>query len=247
MTDIKNKTLALYDLEKEMVMQAIGYNFENEMETTEQPYDRLNLGLKGERRINSVVNNINKAFNVFSKLLFIRIDLGYNEYMSSIADLSDIKRDVGTLLNNSRMNRSIFGDMVGYVVKFEYGLSRKIHAHMLFVFDGQKVNADIKRSIKIGEYWRDVITEGRGSFHSCNLSNNEKMYRYDALGKIAHSDDEARSYLVDYLLPYLCKEQQDAKIVADSYHEKMFTQGWMLEPKSNRGRPRKAVLEEISL
>lgn len=80
----------------------------------------------------SVNNYINSLHDQYSKILAIRVDLGYLKEHSEQALLSDIKKDVKKLLDNRRGKPSIFQDQVGYVVKYENAPDKGPHAHALF-------------------------------------------------------------------------------------------------------------------
>ena len=90
----------------------------------------------------SVNNYINSLHDQYSKILAIRVDLGYLKEHSEQALLSDIKKDVKKLLDNRRGKPSIFQDQVGYVVKYENAPDKGPHAHALFLYDGQHVQKD---------------------------------------------------------------------------------------------------------
>ena len=105
----------------------------------------------------SVNNYINSLHDQYSKILAIRVDLGYLKEHSEQALLSDIKKDVKKLLDNRRGKPSIFQDQVGYVVKYESAPAKGPHAHALFLYDGQHVQKDAYIGIDFLEKKTEII------------------------------------------------------------------------------------------
>ncbi len=183
----------------------------------------------------SVTQYINDLHDVHSKLLVVRVDLGYRKEHSQTLELSDIKRDVKRMLDNRR-NNSIFKHQVGYICKFEDTPEKGIHAHTLFLFDGQQVQKDSYRADAVGEYWTEQITEGKGVFHNCNRDKDK--YQRCGIGMIKHSDVEKRQNLLDHVVPYLLKTDQSIEGIRQSGREKSITKGIVPNVKRSSGRPR---------
>ena len=188
----------------------------------------------------SVTQYINGLHDVHSKLLVVRVDLGYRKEHAQTLQLSDIKRDVKRMLDNRRSN-SIFEHQVGYVCKFEHTPEKGYHAHPLFLFDGQQVQKDSYRADAVGQYWVDHITKGRGVYHNCN--RDKEKYQHCGIGMIEHSDIEKRQNLLDHVVPYLLKSEQSIDDLRQSGREKSITKGVAPKVKSSSGRPRSKKAE----
>ena len=154
----------------------------------------------------SVNNYINSLHDQYSKILAIRVDLGYLKEHSEQALLSDIKKDVKKLLDNRRGKPSIFQDQVGYVVKYENAPDKGPHAHALFLYDGQHVQKDAYIGDQIGKYWSENITAGKGVHHNCNRDKDK--YKDCGIGMINHADSHKRENLLNHVVPYMLKADQ---------------------------------------
>ena len=184
----------------------------------------------------SVNNYINSLHDQYSKILAIRVDLGYLKEHSEQALLSDIKKDVKKLLENRRGNPSIFQDQVGYVVKYENAPDKGPHAHALFLYDGQHVQKDAYIGDQIGKYWSENITVGRGVHHNCNRDKDK--YKDCGIGMINHADSHKRENLLNHVVPYMLKADQSIDDLRENGRERAITKGITPKPKSGAGRPR---------
>lgn len=189
-----------------------------------------------QRMIDSTATYIDDLFDIYSKMDFIRLDLSYTKEHAREASLEDINQDLTHLLNNRRTKPSIFKNMVGYIAKKEYTEDKGPHIHSLFIFDGQKVCKDEFIGEKIGKYWKNEITDGKGIYHNCNRAKDR--YTECALGKIDHTDEAKRTVLKEKAIAYLCKDEQSVDPIKQSGNERSFTRGIAPRKKSNAGRPR---------
>lgn len=189
-----------------------------------------------KRMVESTTTYIDDLFDIYSKMQFIRLDLGYQKEHAREASLEEINQDLTHLLNNRRTKPSIFENMIGYIAKKEYTEDRGPHIHSLFIFDGQKVSKDAFKGNQIGEYWKNEITGGKGIFHNCNQEKGK--YAQCALGMIDHTDEAKRTVLKERAISYLCKEEQSVGPIKESGYERSFTRGIAPRKKSNAGRPR---------
>lgn len=187
-----------------------------------------------ERNQESATKYCRELQDKYSKLLALRIDLGYTKAHASGCNLADIKQDVKHMFDNRRSNRSLFEHQVGYVVKFEDTEEKGPHAHALLFYDGQKVCKDAHLADQIGNYWNEKITDGNGIFHNCNKN------RYDqcGIGMIDHSDFAKRAVLEEKVIGYMMKEEQSIEGIKQSGREKSVTKGVCTRKKSYAGRPR---------
>ncbi len=143
------------------------------------------------------------------------------------------------LRNNLRHNH-MFDGYITYIAKLEYGLEKGWHYHVIFFFDGHKVNADITRSQQIGEYWVNIITYGKGVYRSANMEHLE--YKCYAAGTIHYWDTDKIIALKEKVAKYLAK--QDTEILNGHWKDAMgrnircFRTGQYTPKTNNIGRPR---------
>lgn len=188
---------------------------------------------KIQRSVNDYINSLHEQY---SKLMAIRVDLGYTKEHALKTQLSDIKQDVKRLLDNRRGKPSIFENQVGYVIKYEDTPDKGPHAHALFLYDGQQVQKDAYRADQLGMYWNERITEGAGIYHNCNREKDK--YLYCGVGMIDHSDAVKRENLLNNVVPYMLKAEQSIDSIRQTGKERSVTKGVAPKAKSSTGRPR---------
>lgn len=154
--------------------------------------------------------------------------------------LETVQRDRARLFENMKGKPSLFRHLVGSVWRYEYGHRAGFHLHLLLAFDGSKVRKHQWLAQKIGEYWADDITEGRGRFHNCNADWDEHAPTY-GIGRIEWHNERLRGNLVGFVLPYLAKFDQ--YVLARPYRGcKLMGSGFAHRAQPvGLGRPRKAV------
>ena len=188
------------------------------------------------KQLKSTEDYISALQEQYSKLCVVRVDLGYKKPYSDSIVLDDANKSFNRMLNNRRSKPSVFKNQVGYICKKEYTPSRGVHFHMVFLYDGNKVQKDAYMGDKIGEYWKE-LTEDRGSYHNCN----RKKYKNEGLGVLNHTDTEKREILDKHVISYLCKddEEQDIEPIKHNKRSRAFTRGTLSKSKDKKkGRPR---------
>lgn len=148
-------------------------------------------------------------------------------------DIKEVMRDRDRLFANMRGKPSLFEHLAGHVWRIEYSRVGGYHLHCTFFFDGSKVQQHEWIAQQICDYWRDVITKGRGYAHNCNRNR----YRDYVLGPTDYYDQDKRERLFNRLA-YLAKEDQ-LVYAKPSVKCKLFSTGRMPQPKRTGGRPRK--------
>jgi hypothetical protein len=147
-----------------------------------------------------------------------------------------VQRDRERLFANMKGKPSLFKHLVAYVWRIEFTPGAGYHLHIALFFNGSRVQNDEWLAQQIGEYWRDVITEGKGRFHNCNRDWSKGAPNY-ALGIINYTDHAKRSALLS-ALEYLCKLSQQV-LVLPYEGCKLFGAGFVhRERKNGSGRPR---------
>jgi len=191
------------------------------------------------KRLDSTKKYIDALQDKYSKLNVVRVDLSYKKPFSDDITLDDANNHFNRMLNNRRSKPSIFDNQVGYICKKEYTKDKGMHFHTIFFYDGQKIKNDTNKAIAIGKYWKEDITDKKGSYHNCNIKAKKKYGNKNGVGMLEHKDIEKRKNL-DIAVNYLCKDdgKQDIAPVKSNMNDRAFARGRMPSPKSNMGRPR---------
>ena len=176
-------------------------------------------------------------------VLVMRIDFAIKPEFHKKTSLEDMQEYLIKFLNNNRSNK-LFMHQVGYIWKLEYGVRKGHHFHVMLFFDGSKVRQDVVYAKAIGEYWVEVITNGKGVYFNCN--HKKADYLYLGIGQVKHSDTEMRKNLLK-AANYLCKKEQYLYLQL-SKRMRTIGKGQILPPKvSSVGRPRKLLMLDAIL
>lgn len=193
------------------------------------------------RNYESAKKYIDSLFIKFSRILVIRIDLGFKnnspENQNQIG-LVEAQRHFSNFLN-SRRHKVIFSTQIGYIWKMEIGREKGYHFHLIFFYDGSKSQQDYYIADQIGKYWIE-LTEGLGVFYNCNAS--KQKYRNCGIGMVSHRDETMRDNLF-LALKYLFKKDQ---YLSEKFKVKtrVYGRGEMPRKRTNlSGRPRKEGVE----
>jgi len=149
------------------------------------------------------VNYVNGLFMRHSKLLVVRIDLGYLEKFrdESTLDRAFVDRQTWFDQITARFSKQL----VGSCWRVEYGGKKNAHLHVVLFFNGQVCREDITLGNIAGESWKEV-TRYEGTFFNCNLSKDRyRAAKQLGIGMIAHFDADLRSNLFTFALSYLFK------------------------------------------
>lgn len=215
--------------------------------------------------LKSVVAYFDDLFMDYSKILVVRVDLGYQadeaDKISFERAHSDIQRFI-----NYRQWHACFKHCIGHVVGRERGTTpiqikggngRGYHFHCFLLFDGQKVKDDVELARQIIDYWQNRIVNSRRTpddertktcFFNCNLKARTSGYQYDGIGMVQHSDELKRWHMISALI-YLTKHSQ---ALGDDVPPgtRALTKGqYKPRPFETRGRPRQVLIqgEKISV
>lgn len=183
-----------------------------------------------------LMSYVEALFERYSRLLVLRVDLSYSKENSSVT-LAEAKRDRERLFQNSRSN-NLFNSMVGYIWKLEHGPEKGFHYHVMFFFDGAKVREDVTLGMRIGQYWMDVITKGRGLYFNCNA--DKRKYIKCGIGMLNYFDETLREGLREAVV-YLAKTDFFMKLQTEG---RGMGKGLYPSPKDSRGRPRAVPLSK---
>lgn len=151
---------------------------------------------------------MNKLRSRYSKLLAVRLDLGYiSEFcpgggiIGKEITLQEAQVHRDKFFRELRKGR-IAGYLAGYIWKVEYALEKGYHFHVAIFFDGQHRCSDIILGDIVGKYWKEVVTDSKGMYFNCNKRKED--YARCGIGMVNRSDEEKWSALGD-AVRYLTK------------------------------------------
>lgn len=183
----------------------------------------------------------------WTRLVVLRIDLEYRQEFKDQIGISDALDDLKRFFRNQRRNL-LFAEQRGYIAKLEYGVLKGLHFHLILFFDGSKRDGrkDVLLAQKIGEYWADVITKGRGNYWNINAQKAKYKQRGQlGIGVINSSETNLVENLKHRVVGYLCKSTQFVSLrPPEEPHSKRriktIRRGeFPVEPPKKLGRPRK--------
>lgn len=153
----------------------------------------------------SLKNYLDYQFDTRSRLLVVRLDLGFLFGSLGQNDASSARDYFQRLMNNKR-NLSITKTMIGYAWSMEFGADKGFHFHCIFLFDGARSMYDQKLGHALGQYWIEKITHGTGTYY-CSNDDKEKFEAEGLLGigMIHRHDYDKRNNLLG-IASYLVKE-----------------------------------------
>ncbi|AYQ30285.1 MULTISPECIES: inovirus-type Gp2 protein [unclassified Polaromonas] len=149
------------------------------------------------------MRHANAIFQHRSRVEVLRVDFFYTPKAAKDVTPQEAKKDFFRLLRNRRANKTLFGGMLGYIWKLEYGgYGRGFHFHTVFFYDGAEIYRDAYRADLLGKYWVDN-TGSRGQFHNCN--RDKRKYKHLGIGRIQRDEMDKRLNLAR-VLQYLTKK-----------------------------------------
>lgn len=188
----------------------------------------------------SLLDYMDAIFDGRSRVLVLRVDLGYGKAQISRSireglKIEDVKTDREKLLRLVRRKVPAKA-FLGHAWKLEYGLSKSYHYHCMFFLDGAKLREDIGWARTIGEIWVEKVTGGQGVYYNCN--RRKQLYRACGIGMIEHSDKGMRKNLQKAAM-HLTKIEYYIKIATEG-QTRTFGRGEMpARQLKKRGRPRR--------
>lgn len=154
----------------------------------------------------SLMTYIDQQFEKRSRLLVIRVDLGFSVGTQGQYDAELARECFARFMNNRRRN-SIFYNEIGYAWAMEWAQDRGFHYHFIFLYDGHLSQQDVTIGHLIGQYWRNVITEGTGYYHCSNDDKFDLERRGYPVGiGMIHRNDVAKRANLRMIATYLLKE-----------------------------------------
>jgi hypothetical protein len=182
---------------------------------------------------------LNTLFRRHSKLLVVRVDVGYRHDLEDIdtpcSPPSD-KDAKGDLTQMIRFIRRKLPALVGYVWKLEYGSAKGHHCHLMLLMDGHQVREDVSWGRIVGEKWKEISQE-KGSYWNCNA--DKERYRRRGLlgiGLVHYTDRNTRANLERAAL-YLAKVDFYCRFISRDMR-RTFGKSVIKARAHQRGRPR---------
>jgi hypothetical protein len=176
-----------------------------------------------------------KMFGWQSRHLILMLHLGYELQHRKSITLSEIQQHRDRFFNNRHMNGLLRG-IQGFIWKLEEGADTGLHLHVLLFYTA-KSRADVYIAQQIGEYWKTVVTKGKGSYWNSNAQKREhRLFGHGiGTGMIDRTDTEKREALRENIR-YLAKADQFLLMKCDQ-HTRTFATG-QVKAKKKLGRPR---------
>lgn len=144
----------------------------------------------------SMTDYLDSLFDRHARLLVVRLDLYFSEGSAGHLYVEHTRACFARLMNNLRSCHSFIKNKLGYIWRLEFGQDRGFHYHCIFIFNGAKSQQDQSLGHAIGQYWRDVITEGTGTYHCCNDFKADYQRQGNlGIGMIHRNDLEMRYHL----------------------------------------------------
>lgn len=124
---------------------------------------------------------LNKILNHYSRLLFVRVDVGIIQEHQLNWGVEDFRRALEILRNRMSNKDTCFRDLQGCVWAFEQGAKKGYHCHLLLIYDGNLRDGDEWLGEAVGKYWQECITNHQGSYFNCNRKENKEKFEVNGL------------------------------------------------------------------
>lgn len=205
-----------------------------------------------------IVQYFDNLFLDYSKILVLRVDLGYQADEADKINFERAHRDIQRFINIRRWY-ACFQHSIGYVIGRERGTGsvdenggngRGYHFHCFLFFDGQQERDDVDLAKKTIDFWRRIVNP-RGTpeneltkawAFNCNLKARYSGYWYNGIGMVQQSDELKRWHMISAVL-YLTKRTQGLgddvppgtrSLTKGQHKPRMF---------ERRGRPRQIMIQ----
>jgi hypothetical protein len=166
-----------------------------------------------EKNKASLFKYVDSFFNHYTKLLIVRVDLGYLNESKQQIDIRQFYSDFEVMRNRISNQDTIFNHLHGYAWALEQAKDRGYHVHLLLIYDGAKVQSDSFYAQRVGETWQQ-ITKGHGSYfnlHSGEYIHELRMAGCDiGLGMLSRKNEGDWDRLVQ-VIEYLTDSTKDAQ------------------------------------
>ncbi|MDI4636702.1 MULTISPECIES: hypothetical protein [Halomonadaceae] len=194
-----------------------------------------------QERGKKAVAIIDKCFQHRSRLLVLRVDLGYRKGL--FIESPDFSRDLATVkqhwaaLSTGLKKGKVVPNVMEVFGKLEYGVLSGFHFHLVVIMKGAEHQEDINYAKKVGQYWCKGVVGEEGRYFNCNRIKHR--YKRLGIGEINYYEDEKVSALKEVVVSYVVKS--DYYMSALSPSKKTFVQLSCTNKDQmvRRGRPRR--------
>lgn len=168
---------------------------------------KLHNAMRGNKRNHeSLAQYLDSLFDHHAKLLIVRLDIHYAESISNDITFDKAVKDRADYINAVKRK---YNHLVGYIWKMECGRKRGIHHHLIFIFNGHKVQGDITLCRQLGEDWKSMSDEPR-TYYNCNADKHKYEYwKSYGIGTVTYNDSDKRYVLQDKVISYLTKSDEE--------------------------------------
>lgn len=168
--------------------------------------------LQEQRNRKSLFEYLTKLTQHYSKLLFVRVDLGIlYEYQSTVG-IEKFNFYLRKLLKRVHDQDTCFNNLQGYAWAIEQGEKKGYHCHLLLIYDGHKHQNDFGLASMVGECWKE-ITDDQGYFFTSNTPEYKKRLEQKGvlgLGMI-HRDNPQQIQNAINAAMYLVNPEKDGQ------------------------------------
>lgn len=178
-------------------------------------------------------------FEVKGRWLILYVTFGIKEEFRHLITPEIIQQYRNRFFAARRFNKLLSG-IKNYVWTLEQGTTAGLHLHVI-VFYSADHNHDAYIAQQMGEYWVNVVTDGKGAYWNSNATDLKPGYEKRhgiGVGQINYDDGEKRKALQTILL-YLAKAEQHL-MIKTAERIRTFDMG-RVPTKVKSGRPRVAA------
>lgn len=172
-----------------------------------------------------------------SRWLILSLTLRYKAECREWITPETIQQHRERFFGARRFNKLMSG-IKNYVWTIEQGEDTGLHLHVILFYSTER-NHDELIAKQIGEYWAEVVTEGKGDYWNSNAAQQKKFYETwghgIGVGQINWDDAEKRKALRENLV-YLAKGEQYL-MIRSAERIRTFDMG-RVPKKLKSGRPR---------
>ena len=183
--------------------------------------------LQEKDNTDSLKEYVEQIFNHHTKVLMVRVDLGYLNDSKRQITIKQCYRDFEIMRNRISNQDTFFSNLHGYSWAIEQGKERGYHVHLLLMYDGTKVQNGSYYAQRVGEKWQD-ITQGHGSYfnlHSKDYIHKLRMAGCDIGIWMVSRNNEGDWERVVTVIEYLTDPAKDEQRLRVKYFRGMQTFG----------------------
>ena len=130
----------------------------------------------------SLKEYINQLIQHYAKLLFVRVDLYFDEEGARDVSMIEFAQHMKTLRSRISNQDGCFFGLQGYAWAVEQGERRGYHCHLLLIYDGHKRQSDYYLASQVGDCWKNLVNEGGDCYTSNHSKSKAKFKASDSLG-----------------------------------------------------------------